>query len=259
MSKCSVNDGTDRQFKGAVVDSRRRSANAADVTDARLLQRLSSDPWFASLAPADCAALVDGSDALHFRPGEYVFRQGDAPSGFYGVAAGSLKVSSLREDGKEAILTVLDAGRWFGELSSIDGLPRTHDVTALESATVRRVKPAVFDRLMRSHAFAHAIAVLQAAHARAVFAMLEDVALRSLRARVARRLLWMANGLPGDGEARLHLAITQDRLAMMLGITRQTLAQELRAIASEGAVAPGYGRIEIVSVEKLRAIGGVTP
>ena len=243
--------------RAAVVDSCRRFADAADVTDAELLQRLSSDPWFANLAPADRAALVDGSDALHFRAGEYVFRQGDAPSGFYGVAAGSLKVSSLREDGKEAILTVLDPGQWFGELSSIDGLPRTHDVTALQPATVRRVKPAAFDRLMRSHAFAHAIAVLQAAHARAVFAMLEDVALRSLRARVARRLLWMAHGIAGNGAARERIAITQDRLAMMLGITRQTLAQELRAIATEGAVAMGYGRIEIVSVEKLRAIGGI--
>ena len=64
-----------------------------------------------------------------------LFRQGDAvPAGqgaFYGVVGGAIKASSLRPDGKEAILAVLEAGNWFGEISLIDRQPRTHDATAM--------------------------------------------------------------------------------------------------------------------------------
>ncbi|MET0348586.1 MAG: helix-turn-helix domain-containing protein [Rhizobacter sp.] len=48
--------------------------------------------------------------------------------------------------------------------------------------------------------------------------------------------------------------MTQDALAMMLGITRQTLALELKAMVTAGAITLGYGRIRIESFERLKAL-----
>ena len=42
---------------------------------------------------------------------------------------------------------------------------------------------------------------------------------------------------------------------MMLGITRQTLSKELKALARAGVLTLGYGRIEIVSLDKLEVHG----
>ena len=59
-----------------------------------------------------------------------------------------------------------------------------------------------------------------------------------------------ATFMPRDPPAP-ELAESRDTLAMMLGITRQTLSLELKAMAEKGAIALRYGRIEIVSKDIL--------
>ncbi|MCJ0765624.1 Crp/Fnr family transcriptional regulator [Variovorax terrae] len=221
-----------------------------------LMAALSANPWFGALAPRERRALLAAGAPLHLRRGEMLFRQGDAPGGFYAVTAGLLKASSLREDGREAILAVLEPGNWFGEISLLDHLPRTHDATALTDAAVLVVHQPAFARLMQRAAFAQAVAALLAARVRGLYAMMEDATLRSTRARVARRLAQLAHGdATMAPEARAVVSVSQEALAMMLGLTRQTLNKELKALVAEGAVALGYGRIEIVSPQKLQALG----
>jgi hypothetical protein len=48
------------------------------------------------------------------------------------------------------------------------------------------------------------------------------------------------------------LEVTHDTLAMMIGVTRQTLALELKEMERRGALRIGYGRIKIMSMAKLR-------
>ena len=83
----------------------------------------------------------------------------------------------------------------------------------------------------------------------------EDATLRSLRARVAHRLLVLARGdATQSPHTRSNVALPQEALAMMLGVTRQTLSKELNALAGEGVVALGYGRIELVSLDALQQL-----
>jgi CRP/FNR family cyclic AMP-dependent transcriptional regulator len=220
---------------------------------------MEANPWFAGLPPADRRALVAGSERLRLAPGEMLFRQGDAaPAGghaFFGVVRGGIKASSLREDGKEAILVVLEAGNWFGEISLIDRQPRTHDATAVTDAEVLALPRDAFDRMMKRPAFALAVCRMLAARVRSLYGMVEDATLRSTRARVARRLLLLARGDATQAhEPRPVVPVSQEALAMMLGVSRQTLSKELQGLAQAGAIALGYGRIEIASVAKLEAL-----
>lgn len=217
-----------------------------------------ANPWFASLPPRNRQALLAFGERLPVRAGEMLYRQGDAPGGFFGVLSGSFKVSSLREDGKEGILAVMEAGNWFGETSLLDGLPRPHDVTALAPAEVLVVGLSAFEALMGSPAFARAISVLLSARVRLLYGLVEDAMLRSISARVARRLLALARGdATMARDSRPVLPVSQEALAMMLGVTRQTLSRELKALARDGVIALGYGRIDIVSLAALEAKGGM--
>jgi CRP-like cAMP-binding protein len=150
---------------------------------------------------------------------------------------------------------VLEPGNWFGEITLIDGSPRTHDATALEALDLLVVSPEAFVRQMRDVAFSNAIAAMLAARVRMLYGLAEDATLRSLRARVAHRLLVLARG---DATQSLHLRrelmLPQEALAMMLGVTRQTLSKELNALAGEGVVALGYGRIELLSLDALQRL-----
>jgi CRP/FNR family cyclic AMP-dependent transcriptional regulator len=225
-----------------------------------LLAPLSANPWFGALPLAERRSVLKASERLRVAPGEMLFRQGDAVSpgtgAFYGLISGAIKASSLREDGKEAILAVLEAGNWFGEISLIDGQPRTHDATALGAAEVLALPRAAFDELMLRPPFAQAVCRMLAARVRSLYGMVEDATLRSTRARVARRLLLLARGdATHAAQARPAVPISQEALAMMLGITRQTLSKELKALVAAKAVVLGYGRIEIASVAALERQG----
>ncbi len=225
-----------------------------------LLPRMSANPWFGALPLRERRAMLGAAELLRLRPGEMLFRQGDrVPPGkgaFYGLVAGSFKISSLREDGKEAILAVLEAGNWFGEISLIDLQPRTHDATAVGEAEVLALPRAAFDELMRRHSFSQAICRMLAARTRSLYGMVEDATLRSTRARVARRLLLLARGdATQAADTRAVVPVSQEALAMMLGITRQTLSKELKLLAAHGAITLGYGRIDIELPALLERLG----
>ncbi|WP_397453361.1 Crp/Fnr family transcriptional regulator [Pseudomonas sp. NA-150] len=221
----------------------------------QLLIRMRANPWFAGLTPGVQHQLLTEGRRQRLQAGEFLFRQDQAPGCFHGLVQGALKVSTLRKDGKEAIVTVFEAGNWFGETSLLDGLSRTHDISAVNSVEVLCIEPQLFDRLMNDNGFARAIATLQAVHLRLVYTMLEDSMLRTTRARIARRLEHLARGdATRSPNQRYVIDITQDALAMMLGITRQTLALELKTMAAEGALVLKYRQLQIASLERLRAI-----
>lgn len=222
---------------------------------------MEANPWFASMPSAQREALLGDAELVHLRRGAMLFRQGDpvhaAGAGFFGLADGLIKISTLRQDGREAILAVLEPGNWFGEISLIDGSPRTHDATALTALDLLVVPLEAFARHMQDAAFVRAIAVLLAARVRGLYGLMEDATLRGLRARVARRLLRLAHGdVTQSAQARASVVLPQEALAMMLGVTRQTLSKELNALAELGVIALGYGRIELLSLDELRELGG---
>ena len=220
--------------------------------DAPVAPHIADNPWFASLSALDQQALLSHAELLRLQPGEMLFRQGGVPGGFYGLLNGTLKISSLREDGREAILVMLEPGNWMGEISLIDGKPRTHDATALSAADVLVVAQPAFTALMGRASFAQAITRLLAGRVRSLYSVVEDSTLRSTRTRVARRLLLLARGdATRAADARPSVPVSQEALAMMLGITRQTLSKELKALQALGAVSMRYRRIEIVSAAQL--------
>lgn len=217
-----------------------------------LMGLFAAHAWFAALAPAERQALVDAGEVVALRTGDMLYRKGDVGSCFFGVIAGAFKVSTLGEDGREGILAVMEPGNWFGEASLLDGLPRPHDVTAIEPSAVLVVGAASFERLMRRPAFARAIGALLCSRVRALYGLVEDAMLRSTRTRIARRLLSLARGDATMAvDVRARVSVSQEALAMMLGITRQTLSKELKALVQGGAITLGYGRIDILSVPEL--------
>jgi CRP/FNR family cyclic AMP-dependent transcriptional regulator len=218
---------------------------------------MASNPWVRSLSAPARSALLEAAEPVAFRTGELLYRSSEDTGTFWGLVEGHVRVSTLRPDGQEAVLTILEPGNWFGEMSMVDHLPRTHDATATGPVRLLAVRQAAFDRLMERADFAHGIAALLAARMRLLFAVFEDATLHGTQARVARRLLHLSRGdATLQSGRRAVVRVSQDVLARMLGITRQTLSAELQAMAEAGAIATGYGRVEIRSAERLLALAG---
>nr|WP_311527069.1 Crp/Fnr family transcriptional regulator [uncultured Ralstonia sp.] len=216
----------------------------------------SANPWFQSLPPRVADALLAAATPVSVAAGAFLFRQGDpmdaGSHAFFGVASGALKLSIFNAEGDEAILTLVEPGNWFGGVSTLDQRPRGHCAIALEDSEVLAVSVACFEALMRDAAFAGAIARLVATRLRLAYGSLASAALQGTRARVARRIASLAHGdVSLSAQGRASISTSQDALAMMLGISRQTLSKELQALVKLGAIRLRYGHIEIQDMALL--------
>ena len=215
------------------------------------MPRASAKPCWARPTWCTCgAARCCSARAIRCRRGR---------AAFYGLAAGTIKISTLREDGQEAILAVLEPGNWFGEITPDRRSPRTHDATALGALDVLVVPPEAFAQQMQGQAFSHAIAALLAARVRGLYGLMEDATLR-VHARPRRAPAAAAGARRRDAVGAMRapvVPVPQEALAMMLGVTRQTLSKELNALAEERVIALGYGRIELLSLDALQRLGGM--
>jgi CRP-like cAMP-binding protein len=223
------------------------------------LDQLVHNAWFTALPAVEQKLLISLGEPVVLQGGEMLYRKGDAGNGFFGVLRGALKISTLGEDGREGILAILESGNWLGETSLLDGQPRPHDVTALQPSTVLHIAPAAFERLMQRPAFSRAMSAMLCSRVRALYGLVEDSMLRSTRARIARRLVSLARGDASpraDALASVH--VSHESLAMMLGITRQTLSKELKALVRAQVITLGYGRIDIRSLAELERFGAVS-
>ena len=87
---------------------------------------------------------------VRFKPGERIFRQGDSASEMYIVQSGSVEI--YREGAKgEQVLAVMEKGDFFGEMSVLEGTPRTASARAAENSEVIEITSAIFDRMIRGN------------------------------------------------------------------------------------------------------------
>lgn len=93
---------------------------------------LTAMPFFAGLDAAALDRVASGTRIRRFRRGEVVFHVGDPGDALFLISSGSVKITLPSETGEEAILATLQPGEVFGELSLLDGAPRSATAVALE-------------------------------------------------------------------------------------------------------------------------------
>ena len=87
--------------------------------------------------PAALVAQFGAQTALmQFEDGEVVFQEGDTGDCLYLLCQGSVRISKLGRGGRQETLGFIEAGQFFGEMSLVDGQPRSAQVTATAHPTV---------------------------------------------------------------------------------------------------------------------------
>lgn len=219
-----------------------------------LVQTLARDSWFAQCSPALQQLLLAHGHEQALGAGQLLFRRGDAEADLCCVLEGALRVGSLRADGREALLARVEPVQWFGEIALIDGQARTHDAQAEGPARVWRVPAArLLPALEAQPALWREVAQLACAKLRLMFEALEDMALLPLNARLAKRLLLQAQAY-GSREPQPRLRLAQEHLALMLGVSRQSINKALGELEAQGLLRRHYGEIELLDLAALRRL-----
>jgi CRP/FNR family transcriptional regulator, cyclic AMP receptor protein len=214
--------------------------------------------WFAALPDALQTQLLDAAVHRVVGAGERVVGRGDEASGLYAVVDGTLRLSGQSDAGREVLHMVVEPPSWFGELSVIDGLPRTQDVTADVASELIHVPQRALEAILAAEPrYWQHLAVLIAHKLRLAMLALEDVAQVPPRVRLARRLALMIEGYGDHTQPRRTVELRQDQLAMMLNVSRQTANQLLKELEALGLVKLSYGEIEILDAAALRTLGAL--
>lgn len=226
----------------------------SSVTASRHVELLQKNRWFRDLPVEAINEMVAGARLKRLEDGQLLHAQGDLPDGLYGVSKGSIRVSSTGADGREALLTILTPGNWFGEISLFDGLPRTHDAHAMGTTELLFIPRREFQQLLerRPELYPHFMRLL-CRRLRLSFNMLEDSALLPLAARLAKRLLMHAQyyGEVSQANERLTIQLSQETLGLMLNCSRQSINRQLKLFEQAGWVRIHYSQISILDEEAL--------
>ena len=217
--------------------------------------RLMTGQWFSHLPVSLQDSLLTAARVRRLSPGQRLFKRGDPPCGLYAVLEGAVRIGAVSEQGKEALLSLVEPPHWFGEICLFDGQPRTHDAFGLGQCTLLHIPQTALLALLDEHpVYWRQLALLMSHKLRLTFINLEQLSLMPALARLAHRLLMIAEGYGEIAPPRRVLQLPQEQLASMLSLSRQTTNQILKDLQGQGILDLSYGEIEILDTERLRAL-----
>lgn len=210
------------------------------------LERVLAHPLLRDLPP-DLLAEIRGTLVRRtVRAGAHIFSKGGAPSGWFGVLEGEVAIVTSSASGSEIVLTILDAGDWFGEVAILAGATNSHDAIARGNCEVAFIPTTAFRQLLAREPELHArFVTLLAQRVRMLVDIVEDFTTLPMSARLAKRVLAMADSRAMGSVVRRG-RVSQEEYALLVGAARQSVNQEMRRWEKAGWIRIGYGGIEVI-------------
>jgi CRP/FNR family transcriptional regulator, cyclic AMP receptor protein len=215
---------------------------------------LNSSEWFCALDPRFQHDVLGSSRIMVFAAGESVFHRGDPSDGLYCVLSGAVCFGGAASSGKGSIAALAEAPEWFGEIALFDGGARTHDAWADIPSTLLHLPLRHLTRILADGPERwKQLGLLLVRKLRIVLSLLEDTALEPPRVRLARCLV---NLLDGYGQRKVAsprgVRVSQERLGMMLSLSRQTVNELLRRLEEDFIIRCQRGGVRILDPSRLR-------
>lgn len=205
---------------------------------------------FSGLPEQDLGLLAEIALPRTFKKGELIFSEGDEGRGFYVVVEGMVEVFKLSPEGRKQVLHFLGPGEPFGEVAVFSGKSFPAHAAALEDSHLLFFPREAFMRLIEGHPpFIMRMLAVLARRLREFAALIEDLSLKEVSARLARYILsWQ--GDRGVSE-RVELEVSKGQLANLLGTVPETLSRALTRLSKQGLIEVQGRSIKVLDQEGL--------
>jgi CRP/FNR family cyclic AMP-dependent transcriptional regulator len=212
---------------------------------------------FGKLSASEIDSLISYARVGRYAVGREIFAKGSPGQSLMAVLHGSIKISSLSNDGKEIVFAIYNAGEIFGEIGVLDGEERSADATAMTDCELLVLNRRDFLRVLENRVDLCMILLrILCRRLRQTSEQVEDVMFRHLESRVAKALLQLAEsvGLHGLQSASVELHVSQRDLGTMAGGSRESVNKILQNLHRRGLIDLGKASVLIRDVQALRRL-----
>jgi CRP/FNR family cyclic AMP-dependent transcriptional regulator len=234
------------------------TSSPAASTEAQTVRLLRGSALFESLGETDLAELARMCRSRAVERGTLICARGEPGDSMMLVASGRVRISSVSIDGREVILNEIQAGETFGEIAFLDGSARTADATAVEPTRLLVLPRREFQPFLRARVpLCLEVMKLLCRRLRHTTEQVEDLALRSLEARLARVLLALAESSgrrASDGVLHVPINLSQRELGEITGATRESVNKTLRGWREQGIAEMQEKAFHIADLPGLRRL-----
>ena len=184
---------------------------------------------------------------------QIIDRQSDSTDVFF-VVEGRVRVVNYSLSGKEITLEDLDSGSHFGELSALDGQPRSASVMSLDNSLIAALPQERFLHLLRNNAeIAFRVLRALAGIIRPSTDRFMDLSTLAANNRVQADLLRQArSGLIGENQAEIRPIPVHGDIASRVSTTRETVARVLSDLARQNIIERKKNALLIKDLAQLR-------
>src|SRR5512137_487565 len=178
-----------------------------------------------------------GKTVLEYGTGRDIFQQGQPADTLFYIRHGKVKISVISQQGKEAIVAILEGGEFFGEGCLAGQLLRMSTAVALSDCTLDRIEKLLMERMLHEKKEVAELFVKHLLFRNIRYeADLVDQLFNSSEKRLARILLLLAHfGKESRAEPVLP-EVSQDNLAQMIGTTRSRVSHFMNKFRKLGFI-----------------------
>ena len=228
-----------------------RSAGNLNV---KLAQQI---PLFSGLEPEQLEHVNQLIRVRRYHDREVVVREGDGGGALFVVLSGYTKAVTSGAGGQELLLSIMGPNEVFGELSLLDGQPRSASVIAVESAELATLEREPFERMLEgTPRLAIQLLGVLSQRVRSLSKRYENVASMDVRSRLAEVLVVLADkhGKSVDAGIQIPVKLSQQDLGSMIGTSRESVNKVLSDWIRGGVLSHVAGRVTIADLRALRSM-----
>jgi len=210
-------------------------------------QELRDLAFFSKLSDDTLARLAYSAHKRNFTPDQVIALEGEPCQALYVVSKGLVRSRRMSLEGREQVLAYYGAGQALDLVPAIDGGHSHATIDAVSDVALYAIPCSRFREMLRSHPdLANAALSQLAADTRRLSDLAENLALHTVRTRLARFLLSQVS------EAPVHRQWTQEDIAAHIGTVREMVGRTLRSFAAAGIIRRERGRIVILDRPALQ-------
>jgi CRP-like cAMP-binding protein len=199
--------------------------------------------------------IADCKTSYSVKKGDFLFEEGDSVNGIYCIKDGVCKLSKLSANGKDQIIKLIKPGELLGQRSMISDEPANLSAVALEDMQVCFIpKAEILGFFDNNNKFSMNVMKSICGDLKEADDHTVSMAQKTVKARLAETLLYLENNFGKNTDGSLHVQLSREELAGMIGTATESCIRLLSDFKKLGLIALDGKKIILKDTKELKKL-----